>query len=108
MPLLLQHRSCIVLIPPPPFPPFLHPLGAGKTNIAMISVLREIGQNMRYGVIQKSDFKIVYVAPMKALAAEVTTNFGKRLEPLGGCVCGGEEGCGKVWGGVGWPSKFEF
>ena len=58
-------------------------LGAGKTNIAMISVLREISQNMRYGVIQRADFKIVYVAPMKALAAEVTNNFSKRLEPLG-------------------------
>lgn len=27
--------------------------------------------------------QIVYVAPMKALAAEVTANFGKRLAPLG-------------------------
>ena len=27
--------------------------------------------------------QIVYVAPMKALAAEVTSNFGKRLAPLG-------------------------
>ncbi|GFR39795.1 hypothetical protein Agub_g281, partial [Astrephomene gubernaculifera] len=59
------------------------PTGAGKTNIAMIAVLREIGSNMRYGVIQRADFKIVYVAPMKALAAEVTANFSKRLEPLG-------------------------
>ena len=49
----------------------------------MISVLREVGQNMHYGVIQRADFKIVYVAPMKALAAEVTANFSKRLEPLG-------------------------
>ncbi|KAF5832046.1 Sec63 Brl domain-containing protein [Dunaliella salina] len=49
----------------------------------MISVLREVGQNMRYGVIQKSDFKIVYVAPMKALAAEVVANFSNRLKPLG-------------------------
>ncbi|MEW5302418.1 MAG: hypothetical protein WDW36_005207 [Sanguina aurantia] len=59
------------------------PTGAGKTNIAMIAVLREVGLNMRYGVIQKGEFKIVYVAPMKALAAEVTSNFSKRLEPLG-------------------------
>ncbi|GAX76248.1 hypothetical protein CEUSTIGMA_g3692.t1 [Chlamydomonas eustigma] len=59
------------------------PTGAGKTNIAMITVLREVSQNIRHGVIQKADFKIVYVAPMKALAAEVTANFSKRLEPLG-------------------------
>ena len=29
------------------------------------------------------DFKIVYVAPMKALAAEMTRNFSDRLSPLG-------------------------
>ena len=28
-------------------------------------------------------FQIVYVAPMKALAAEMVRNFGRRLEPLG-------------------------
>ena len=28
-------------------------------------------------------FQIVYVAPMKALAAEMTANFGKKLQPLG-------------------------
>ena len=27
--------------------------------------------------------QIVYIAPMKALAAEMVRNFGKRLEPLG-------------------------
>lgn len=32
--------------------------GAGKTNIAMIAVLREVGLNMQHGVIQKGDFKV--------------------------------------------------
>lgn len=59
------------------------PTGAGKTNIAMIAVLHEIGQNLKYGVLQKNDFKIVYVAPMKALAAEMTQAFSRRLESLG-------------------------
>lgn len=59
------------------------PTGAGKTNIAMITILREISSNMKYMTIQKDDFKIVYVAPMKALAAEMTATFGKRLSPLG-------------------------
>ena len=59
------------------------PTGAGKTNIAMIAVLREVASNMRDGVIQKADFKIVYVAPMKALAAEVTATFSRRLAALG-------------------------
>jgi len=59
------------------------PTGAGKTNIAMLAVLHEVGQNMRHGIIQKQDFKVVYVAPMKALAAEVTAAFSRRLGPLG-------------------------
>lgn len=59
------------------------PTGAGKTNIAMITVLREIGQHIQHNVLQKTDFKIVYVAPMKALAAEMTATFSRRLAELG-------------------------
>lgn len=59
------------------------PTGAGKTNIAMLTILREIKQNIEEGVIKKDKFKIIYVAPMKALAAEMVQNFGKRLESLG-------------------------
>ncbi|CAI5769878.1 activating signal cointegrator 1 complex subunit 3 [Podarcis lilfordi] len=59
------------------------PTGAGKTNIAMLTVLHEIRQHVQQGVIKKDEFKIVYVAPMKALAAEMTNYFSKRLEPLG-------------------------
>ncbi|CAA0836045.1 U5 small nuclear ribonucleoprotein helicase [Striga hermonthica] len=58
------------------------PTGAGKTNIAMISILHEIGQHFRDGYLHKEEFKIVYVAPMKALAAEVTSTFSHRLSPL--------------------------
>ncbi|EFJ17505.1 hypothetical protein SELMODRAFT_178863 [Selaginella moellendorffii] len=58
------------------------PTGAGKTNIAMITVLHEIRKHFKFGVLQKSEFKIVYIAPMKALAAEVTAAFGRRLAPL--------------------------
>ncbi|KAL0792290.1 hypothetical protein Bca101_063667 [Brassica carinata] len=58
------------------------PTGAGKTNIAMISVLHEIKQHFRDGFLHKNEFKIVYVAPMKALAAEVTSAFSRRLAPL--------------------------
>ncbi|MGH0167954.1 UNVERIFIED_CONTAM: hypothetical protein FKN15_061494 [Acipenser sinensis] len=59
------------------------PTGAGKTNIAMLTVVHEIRQHIQQGVIKKDEFKIVYVAPMKALAAEMTNYFSKRLEPLG-------------------------
>ena len=46
----------------------------------------QVGANMRGGVIDRSQFKIVYVAPMKALAAEVTATFSKRLSALGARV----------------------
>ncbi|XP_068188978.1 activating signal cointegrator 1 complex subunit 3 isoform X2 [Antennarius striatus] len=60
------------------------PTGAGKTNIAMLTILHEIRQHLQPGgVIKKDEFKVVYVAPMKALAAEMTNYFSKRLEPLG-------------------------
>ncbi|CAI0431699.1 unnamed protein product [Linum tenue] len=58
------------------------PTGAGKTNIAMISILHEIRQHFKDGYLHKNEFKIVYVAPMKALAAEVTSTFSCRLSPL--------------------------
>ncbi|XP_013390155.1 activating signal cointegrator 1 complex subunit 3-like, partial [Lingula anatina] len=59
------------------------PTGAGKTNIAMLTILHEVKQHIDQGVIKKDEFKVVYVAPMKALAAEMVRNFGKRLQPLG-------------------------
>lgn len=59
------------------------PTGAGKTNVAMMTMLHEIGQHFRGGYLHKDEFKLIYVAPMKALAAEMTESFGKRLQPLG-------------------------
>ena len=84
------------------------PTGAGKTNVtspffrpgpsafpcvtnlsndppkvAMMTVLHEVGANFLGGVLQREQFKIVYVAPMKALAAEVTSTFSRRLQGLG-------------------------
>jgi activating signal cointegrator complex subunit 3 len=60
------------------------PTGAGKTNIAMLSVLKTIRDHCKSdGTIDKNDFKIIYIAPMKALAAEMTENFSKRLSKLG-------------------------
>lgn len=59
------------------------PTGAGKTNVAMLTIVNTIRQFVDQGVIHRDQFKVVYVAPMKALAAEMTTNFGKRLQPLG-------------------------
>lgn len=60
------------------------PTGAGKTNVAMLCIAQTIRMFLDdNNVIKKDAFKIVYVAPMKALAAEMTENFGKRLAPLG-------------------------
>ncbi|CAH0518314.1 unnamed protein product [Peronospora belbahrii] len=63
------------------------PTGAGKTNVAMLSVLQEVktqinhhqDQSISHGV---ANMKIIYVAPMKALAQEVVTKFGQRLQTL--------------------------
>ncbi|OZJ04536.1 hypothetical protein BZG36_03995 [Bifiguratus adelaidae] len=69
------------------------PTGAGKTDVAMLTVLRCIsqycdpkpsrGEDAASFSVSKNDFKIVYVAPMKALAAEVVQKLGKRLSYLG-------------------------
>ncbi|KAG0354547.1 DEIH-box ATPase [Podila minutissima] len=61
------------------------PTGAGKTNCAMLTVLHEIEKyrDPETGIINKDQFKIVYIAPMKALVQEMVGNFGKRLAPFG-------------------------
>ena len=85
------------------------PTGAGKTNVAMMTILNVLGQYRKSnlsggndsdsGAIDVDDglgargsqadhydlqsFKIVYVAPMKALVQEVVKNFSKRLAPYG-------------------------
>ncbi len=61
------------------------PTGSGKTNVAMLAILREIGRNRNpdTGEIMLDNFKIVYIAPLKALVQEQVGNFGKRLEPYG-------------------------
>ena len=59
----------------------------------MLTILHAIGQNIAPNpaeepeaadfVVHTGDFKIVYVAPMKALAAEITQKLGSRLAWLG-------------------------
>ncbi|PIL37268.1 hypothetical protein GSI_00961 [Ganoderma sinense ZZ0214-1] len=66
------------------------PTGAGKTDVAMLTVLRVISQHLNSsappgnmaGAVQRDKFKIIYVAPMKALAAEITRKLGRRLKWL--------------------------
>ncbi|XP_034936753.1 activating signal cointegrator 1 complex subunit 3 [Chelonus insularis] len=59
------------------------PTGAGKTNIALLTVVHQLKLHIDNGVLQRNDFKIIYIAPMKALAAEMTANFSKKLSRLG-------------------------
>jgi antiviral helicase SLH1 len=69
------------------------PTGAGKTDAAMLTILNTIAKNTvpnpmedpgaKDFAVRTEDFKIVYVAPMKALAAEITGKLGKRLAWLG-------------------------
>lgn len=54
------------------------PTGAGKTNIAMLTVVHQLKLHIEDGVLQRNAFKIIYIAPMKALAAEMTANFSKK------------------------------
>ncbi|KAJ1667675.1 activating signal cointegrator 1 complex subunit 3 [Coemansia sp. RSA 1813] len=75
------------------------PTGAGKTDVALLTILRTISQycSPHPGdldglddvsakpelTVAKSEFKIVYIAPMKALAAEVVEKYQSRLKWLG-------------------------
>lgn len=63
------------------------PTGAGKTDVAVLTILKAIRDNLLSDpaaspVIALDAFKIVYIAPMKALATEIVGKFSKRLAPL--------------------------
>ncbi|CAG9768745.1 unnamed protein product [Ceutorhynchus assimilis] len=56
------------------------PTGAGKTNVALLTMMREIGKHINPdGTINADEFKIIYIAPMRSLVQEMVGNFGKRL-----------------------------
>ncbi|TFK43400.1 Sec63 Brl domain-containing protein [Crucibulum laeve] len=67
------------------------PTGAGKTDVAMLTILHVINQHRSStsedgsirASINRDAFKIIYVAPMKALASEIVRKLGKRLQWLG-------------------------
>ena len=74
------------------------PTGAGKTNVACLTMLNILGQYKKENMAESDDdeleggrkeafdlgsFKIVYVAPMKALVQEVVKNFSRRLANYG-------------------------
>lgn len=59
------------------------PTGAGKTNTALLTMMREIGKHVdpATGKIDSEAFKIIYIAPLKSLVQEMVGSFGKRLAP---------------------------
>ena len=63
------------------------PTGAGKTNISLMTILRELSKSIKpTGELDLAHTKIVYIAPMKALVSEVCGNLSYRLEKYGVCV----------------------
>lgn len=61
------------------------PTSAGKTNVALLTILKAIAdyRDPESGTIDLTKFKVVYIAPMKALVAEITGNLSNRLKTLG-------------------------
>ncbi|KAK4751540.1 hypothetical protein SAY87_005022 [Trapa incisa] len=60
------------------------PTGAGKTNVAVLTILQQIALNRDPdGSYNHGNYKIVYVAPMKALVAEIVGNLSNRLKHYG-------------------------
>ncbi|KAF0990898.1 hypothetical protein HZS_5841, partial [Henneguya salminicola] len=60
------------------------PTGSGKTNAALLCIMREVGKCLTAdNKINVDEFKIIYVAPMKSLVQEMVQNFSKRLSVYG-------------------------
>lgn len=68
------------------------PTGAGKTDVALLTILHTINQFVSESTdetgtvslnIDYNEFKIIYVAPLKALAAEIVEKYSKKLAWLG-------------------------
>ena len=59
------------------------PTSSGKTNIALMTILRLLSHFRKEdGSFNLKQFKVVYIAPMKALVKETVGNFSQRLQPF--------------------------
>ena len=64
------------------------PTGAGKTNVAVMCILREMSKHMNEdGSVRKDEFKCIYIAPMRSLVQEMVGSFKKRLSGYNIEVC---------------------
>lgn len=60
------------------------PTGAGKTNVALMSILRLCNLNFDPKTKKvNNNFKVVYISPLKALATEIVRKFNSKLSFLG-------------------------
>jgi activating signal cointegrator complex subunit 3 len=59
------------------------PTGAGKTNVALLTILREFNKTYDHVTKKTGDFKIVYISPLKALATEIVDKFQSKLGHAG-------------------------
>lgn len=67
------------------------PTGAGKTDVALLTILHTINQFTSESSVNGGgeidvdydEFKIIYVAPLKALAAEIVEKYSEKLKWLG-------------------------
>lgn len=72
-----QSRSMIVAAP----------TGAGKTNVALLTILRQVSEHVDPQSegpwdLSNKQFQIVYIAPLKALASEIVAKFESALKYL--------------------------
>lgn len=60
------------------------PTGAGKTNVALMGILRSLNRNFNPQTKAIGEnFRVVYISPLKALATELVNKFSKKLGHLG-------------------------
>ncbi|AAS54603.1 AGR113Wp [Eremothecium gossypii ATCC 10895] len=61
------------------------PTGAGKTNVAVLAILRLLSKYYKAETksFNTSKFKVVYIAPLKALVQEQVREFQRRLQQYG-------------------------
>lgn len=80
----IQSRLCNVAIETDENLLLCAPTGSGKTNVALLTMIREIGKHINAdGTINTEEFKIIYVAPMRSLVQEMVGSFRKRLSSYG-------------------------
>ncbi|KAF5400264.1 U5 small nuclear ribonucleoprotein helicase [Paragonimus heterotremus] len=81
---LIQSRLCHAALETDENLLLCAPTGAGKTNVALLCIMHELGKFINPdGTINKDEFKVIYIAPMRSLVQEVVGNFNRLLSSYG-------------------------